>query len=130
MDDYLQVATILEASTSTAEDYHTAIQEAFEENKRIARSVRVRLLLSVPCISRAHRRLASTAGRTEILESTTSLLAYPKLSFVSSLQKDLEISHQHLVWNVAVNDLPLSGDGDAPLQTFPQLKPGRPRRSR
>ena len=60
------------------------------------------------------------------------MLAYPKLNFVSLLQKDLEAQYEDLglVWNVAVNDPPLPGNEDMPLQGFKQLKPGRPHGSR
>ena len=55
------------------------------------------------------------------------MLAELDLSFVFLLQESLKETYEDLplVWNVAVNDLPLSENRDEPLLTFPQLKPGR-----
>ena len=68
---------------------------------------------------------------TAVLERITSVaaeLTELDLNFVFLLQEDLKKTYKDLPlnWNVAVNDLPLSENGDQPLRTFPQLKPGRP----
>ena len=97
------------------------IGHAFAENKRIAREVRVSCsLLMVPTADLP----------TAVLERTTSVAAELDLNFVFLLQEDLKNNFNYeglgLVWNVAVNDLPLSENWDQALRTFPQLKPGRP----